>query len=809
MGILSFYNSPAAVLWGRNPRIGDPSERYCGSLFLRRSDGTIIPHDQSPMALAIREGRAFRNEEATIERPDGSRVPLLVNVNPLRSPNGEILGAVNVFFDATEIKRAEDARDRLAAIVESSDDAIISKDLNGVIVSWNRGAERLFGYTASEAVGMSVTRLIPDDRWDEEPGILERVRRGERTDHYETIRRRKDGSLIDISLTVSPIINDRGQVIGASKIARDISERKHAAVRLALEQEATARFYEIGKNCVRNGSDIIENLKEMLDAAIWISHADRGCIQLHDPQSDVLRLTIQRGFEEPFRKFFETVTRTDMAASGIAFAQAERVIVEDVGRSEVYRDKPAGEILLEAGVRAVQSTPLIGSTGTVLGMLSTHYFQPFRPDERACRLLDILARQAADYVERKRVEEQREELLHAAESARAEAEAASRAKDEFLAMLGHELRNPLSAVRNSIAIAGLDEKNRDRALQIARGQTDQLGRIVDDLLDTARITRGRIRLRKERVRLGDVLSSAIDGARLLLDERGHALNTVSSETDILVEIDTGRIEQALWNLFSNAAKYTDPGGNITVTTESSDGWAVIRVSDNGIGIAAEVLPFVFDLFAQSPRALDRAPGGLGIGLTLVREILEIHGGRVEAKSAGLGQGSEFSLFLPLAADTAQCENESSVESVETFSPCFSMNILIVEDNPDAAESLAMILELLGHRVRAVHDGVAALKVVPSLRPDVMLIDIGLPGMDGYDVAKQVRAMPELSQTVMIALTGYGRPEDQSRALEAGFDRHLVKPVDFEALEALLSRIIHETPLQERKENMVNAVGEPA
>jgi PAS domain S-box-containing protein len=655
-------------------------------------------------------------------------------------------------------------------------------------MTWNRGAERLFGYIAEEAVGRSVTMLIPPERHDEEPGILARIRRGERIEHYETVRRSKDGHLLDISLTVSPIIDAHGRIVGASKIARDVTERRQAATRLAVDQEAMARLYDIGRRCAQAGDHFIENLSAMLETAIWIMEADRGNVQLYDPASRTMALVVQRGFEASFVERFASVGHDAHLPYGAAMAAGERFFVEDVAMTRAFGAETV-DALLEAGVRAFQSTPLVSSAGTALGMISTHFGRPHRPDARQCRLLDVLARQAADYIERKNNEEQREELLHAADRSRREAEDANRAKDEFLAMLGHELRNPLSAVRNAIAAATLDESARSRALEIARRQTDQLGRIVDDLLDVARITRGRVPLRRERVLLADLLQRAVDGARALMDERGHALTLTVPTDAVQLDADPARLEQAIANLLTNAAKYTDPGGTITLVGERDGDDAVIRVRDDGMGIPSHQLPYVFDLFAQGERALDRAQGGLGIGLTLVRRIAELHGGTVEARSEGLGRGAEFTIRLP-AVTHAGAESVVTLPVAQSRprEPQHPARVLMVEDNPDAAESLVMILELLGHHVRVVHNGPAALATALANVPDIMLVDIGLPGMDGYQVAQAIRREPSLKHLLLVALTGYGRPEDKQRAMAAGFDYHLVKPVDLDALGDLVSRL---------------------
>jgi len=561
----------------------------------------------------LQRGEKLHEYAARMRCKDGSIKDVIIDSSVLWE-DGRFVHTQCFTRDVTDRRKAEETWALLAAIVESSDDAIISKDLNAIITSWNRGAERIFGYTVAEAIGRSITMLIPSDRPDEEPAILDRIRRGERIDHYETVRQRKDGSLLDISLTVSPIRDARGRVSGASKIARDISERRRA-------------------------------------------------------------------------------------------------------------------------------------------------------------------------------EAQRAELLHVTERARADAEAANRAKDEFLAMLGHELRNPLSAIRNAVAAATLDETSRSRALEIARRQTEHLARIVEDLLDVARITQGRVRLRRERLALAELLRRTVDNARSIIDERGHALTLAVPADPIEVEADPTRVEQAVANLLANAAKYTDPGGTIRVSAERDGELAVIRVRDNGIGIAPDVLGRVFDLFTQDERSLDRAPGGLGIGLTLVRRIVELHGGSVEAQSPGLGGGAEFIIRLPALPRAVNAPSAQRPEDAQQrLSERRPARVLMVEDHPDTAESLVMILELVGHHVRVVHDGYAALEAARANTPDIMLIDIGLPEMNGYEVAQAIRSDPALKHIVLVALTGYGRAEDKVRALAAGFDYHLVKPVDLDALDDLVARL---------------------
>jgi PAS domain S-box-containing protein len=378
-----------------------------------------------------------------------------------------------------------------------------------------------------------------------------------------------------------------------------------------------------------------------------------------------------------------------------------------------------------------------------------------------------------DISERKRVED-------AERCAREAAEASNRAKDEFLAMLAHELRNPLFAVRNAIEVARRQE-SREEALALGKRQVDQLARLVDDLLDVARIQSGKIELLRERVDVGHVVGRALE-AMGSLPERQPQEVTIRIEPQLVVEGDPARLEQVFTNLLSNATKYTPARGHIELSAAREGKDAVVRVRDDGVGIAAELLPHVFDLFAQGTQGLDRAAGGLGIGLTVTRRLVELHGGRVEARSAGPGTGAEFEVRLPLSEQALETGPRARGSRLGREAP---VAVLLVEDNRDAAESLAMLLELHGHRVRAVGDAWAALEAASAEPPDVALVDIGLPGMDGYELARRLRASGGPPVPLLVALTGYGLERDKERAAAAGFDAHLVKPVDLDELRRLL------------------------
>src|SRR5205807_3574731 len=364
-----------------------------------------------------------------------------------------------------------------------------------------------------------------------------------------------------------------------------------------------------------------------------------------------------------------------------------------------------------------------------------------------------------------------------------------RLKNEFLSMLAHELRNPLAPIRNAVHILQSTEIGRTEfefAREIIDRQLHQMVRLVDDLLDVSRITRGKIILQKEPVDLATVAARAVETSRPLIDSRNHELTIKLPEQPVWVRGDVTRLAQILANLLNNAAKFTAEGGRIWLTLEQMDHEAVFRVRDTGMGIPAEMLSSIFDLFIQAERSLDRSQGGLGIGLTLVRRLVEMHGGSVHASSAGPNQGSEFVVRLPILRDveTPALSTNGSPRLVQKTTP---QRILIVDDNVDSAETLAMVLRQNGHDVRTTYDGPSALELAPGYRPDVVLLDIGLPGMDGYEVAKRLKQQPGMDGICLAAVTGYGQENDRNRSRSAGFHYHLVKPVDLDLLQDLLAR----------------------
>jgi PAS domain S-box-containing protein len=367
--------------------------------------------------------------------------------------------------------------------------------------------------------------------------------------------------------------------------------------------------------------------------------------------------------------------------------------------------------------------------------------------------------------------------------ARTALQVADRQKDEFLAMLAHELRNPLAPLRNAselLAVSARDEPQTQFSVNVIKRQVTQLTRLVDDLLDISRITQGRIELNLEPLELGAIIAQAVETVEPLLREKRHKVSIVSSYQQLHVNGDNARLVQCVSNILTNAAKYTDPGGDIRLRSYADGPRAVIEISDNGAGISAELVPRIFDLFVQGDRTLDRSQGGLGIGLSVVRRLVEMHGGEVSARSAGLGQGSVFEMRLPLI------ERPSSSADEPKQAKAGARRILIVDDNKDAADTLALLLQFDGHETQAVYTSREAIERAQSFQPEVMLLDIGLPEMNGYEVAKTLRSLPALNGMRIIALTGYSQAADRERAQLAGFDEHLMKPVDSEALAQALA-----------------------
>ena len=667
----------------------------------------------------------------------------------------------------------------LAAIVESSDDAIVSKTLEGRILSWNRGAQRTFGYSAEEVIGKPITVIIPPELHSEEERILAKLRRGEVIDHFDTTRVTKDGRRISVSITVSPIRDGQGTIIGASKIARDISERKLAEQalleseqRLTAEADALARLNVWCTRLWRSGS-LGEGLDEMLAAVIELVGADQGNVQLRG-DSGALCVVAEWGSQSGAGAAdVERVARENEADA----RRTEQIVIADVGADGPFKWLRA--LTRSAGCRAVICAPLVAADGTSLGRIVTYFRAVHQPRDQEMRRLDLYLRQAGDFIERCSLEQG----LRRSEEALREAD---RRKDEFLALLAHELRNPLAPIRYALATArksGRTNEQRRRAEEIMERQVAHMSRLLDDLLDISRITRGTLELKKARTELTSIVGAAIETARPVLDAKRHVFSLDLPKQSVRLEADAVRLAQAFSNLLINAAKYTNPAGHIQLRAVQERDEVVVTVRDNGIGISPNMMPRLFRLFSQVHPKLGHAEEGLGVGLALVRGLVELHGGRVEASSAGSGRGSEFTVRLPVGASERELPTASAAP--ERCAVGEALRILVVDDNRDAADTCAMVLELSGHGVQTTYTAHAALELGETFRPHALILDIGLPDLDGYQLAAKVRAAPWGRNAVLVAVTGWGQEQDRRRALAAGFDYHLTKPIAPEKLESLL------------------------
>jgi PAS domain S-box-containing protein len=576
--------------------------------FLNLTHPSDLPAAQDSLRRLVSQDSADLVLEKRCIRKDGATIWSLSTITLVKDLAGHPQHLIGIVEDITERKLAEEAQARLVSVITSSDDAIISMTLDGVLLSWNGGAERMYGYTADEMIGRTTRALIPADRLGEEPAILERIRRGERIEHYETIRKRKDGEALNVSIAVSPIEDSRGRLIGASKITRDITQSKRI--------------------------------------------------------EDELRETDRR-------------------------------------------------------------------------------------------------------------------------------------KDEFLATLAHELRNPLAPIRQAALISESEaatEAQKRWSHGVISRQVQHMSLLLDDLLDISRITRGTLDLRLEDTELADILEAAVETARPIIDAKRHTFTIEAPDESVQFMADPLRLAQILSNLLTNAAKYTDPEGQIQLRVACDRQDICFVVKDSGIGIPAEALKNIFEMFSQVKSAQDRSEGGLGIGLSLTKGLVDLHGGTIEARSGGPGLGSEFIVHLPRRKLKL---NEAPVTPSTNRERPVSRRILLADDNRDAAESLAMLLEMDGHDVHVVHDGHAAMSAFAAFRPEIALIDIGMPGLNGYEVARLIRKDALGQSLTLVALTGWGQERDKDQALAAGFNHHFTKPVEPDRISEIMRSLSPGSANEER------------
>jgi PAS domain S-box-containing protein len=777
-----FVNPAASGFLGRKPEevVGRPIVEVVG----QQAFAAIQPHIE----------RVLRGEQVEFETEipyaHSGRRFMHATYTPDRNERGDVIGWVASVVDVSERKRTEDSlresEERYRLLFDGNPQPMWVFDRETLrFLAVNQAAVQQYGYSREEFLALTIKDIRPADQvavmmdyyshhGSQVPvGVVDRA--GVWT------HKRKDGTVFEAEITGSPI---SFQSRNASLVmAVDVTDRKRAEqtlrdneARQAAEADALGRLNELSSRLWRMRS-LREGLEEMLAATIELLGADRGNVQILDADRGVLAIAAHQGFEPDFLNFFREVSTKDDSACGRGLRSGARIVIEDVEADAPYA--PLRGIARAAGYRAVQSTPLISRDGAPLGMLSTHWRSVHRPSEQDLRRLDLYVRQAADFIERCRTDEVLRE--------------ADRRKDEFLATLAHELRNPLAPVRNAIQILhfkGPATPELQWARDVIDRQMQQMTRLVDDLIDVSRITRGKLELRKERVELARVLQGAVETSRPLIDGAGHALTVALPSNPVYLDADLTRLAQVFSNLLNNAAKYSDRGGRIWLAAERQGSDAVVSVRDTGIGIPKEMLPRIFDMFTQVDRSWQRAHGGLGIGLTLVKRLVEMHGGSVAASSDGPGKGSEFVVRLPIPVAHRAAAARLTPDDRATPAPA-RYRVLVVDDNNDAATSLSMLLNMLGYEMRTAFDGMAGLEAAAAFRPDFVLLDIGMPKLNGCEVARRIRAQPWGKEPVLIAVTGWGQAEDKQRIIEAGFDHHLVKPVDPTALASLLALLVRE------------------
>jgi PAS domain S-box-containing protein len=915
-GHVTFMNEVAQELTGW--KLSEAEGRELREIFQIVNEETR-EEVESPVAKVIRVGSivGLANHTLLIAK-DGTEIPIDDSGAPIKDEAGNLTGVVLAFRHIGERRRAEELSQRLASIVESSEDAIIGKTLEGIITSWNASAVRLYHYSAEEAVGRSVSILAPPDRPDEVPGILDRLKRGERIEQYETRRVKKDGTVINVALTISPIKNSEGAIIGAATIARDITERQLAEDALresearfrrvvesniigvsfsTLDGEITdandaylqmlgctreelraglvrwdemtpreyrhlderaieeiketgacvpfekehirkdgtrvpvligsARLDETSQSCVcfivnlteqkraANRTARLQSLTAALSEAMTpvnaasavLTHgltalgAYAGSVALLNEQGGELELLDAVGFPAEMIEKWRCFPVSSEAPLAEAVRTSQMVLIESLqARDSRYLHLSALHAVNES--QALAAVPLIveGRTIGAMGM-TFREVQRFDEDDRAYML--AIARQCAQAIERAR-------LYQAERRMRAEAEEANRTKDEFLATLSHELRTPLTAMlgwTRMLRMKELDEETSERALETVERNARVQAQLIEDLLDVSRIITGKLRLDVRPMELMPVIEAAIDAVRPAAAAKNIELQTALDPLAGPVSGDPNRLQQVVWNLLANAVKFTPGSGQVKVSLERVDAHVEVIVSDTGQGIKPDFLPYVFDRFRQADGSSTRLHGGLGLGLAIVRHLIELHGGTVRAESSGEGQGATFHLQLPLMpvrnADFG-LQNENQV-SAPLQSPIRNphsatlrgLRVLVVDDEQDARHLIATVLEKQGAEVFAAGSAREALGTLEREMPDVLISDLGMPDEDGLALIRQVRERGRESggEIPAAAVSAYAGEDNRQQALAAGFQLHVAKPVDPQELIEVVRSLAEEVKKQ--------------
>ncbi|WP_280150337.1 response regulator [Piscinibacter sp. XHJ-5] len=685
----------------------------------------------------------------------------------------------------------------------------VLEDLGQNLVFVNSGSEALREVLHREFAVILLDVNMPDIDGFETASLIRKYKRSAHTPiifitaYADEMQTAKGYSLGAVDYILSPVVPEmlRSKVKVfvelhqmQRRVRRQADERvalvaAEAARRVAEENDRRSNFLSHASRVLSGSLDVSVGARLLLELAVP-EVATLAVLQLLDddrPMSEVMVAASREGEAT-------TLVRVDGRGLPSAVQEALQQAVQVKQRITLHPNalrRMGSEAFGLSGplaLRAAVTVPLmIGER--VLGVLMVGAEQAAPGHAvRDWAALEELASRAAIAFENAHLYRSLQSEIVERRAAEAELQEANQRKDEFLAMLSHELRNPLAPIRNALEvirrIAPPDPKF-NWAGDVMDRQVRHLTRLVEELLDVARISQGKIQLNKEPVDLAAVISQSVETAQPFIEARGHMLTLELPDTPVWLQGDFARLAQVVSNLLHNAAKYSEDGGRIHLALRVDGGQAQITVRDNGIGIDAALLPRIFDLFAQGARSLDRMQGGLGVGLTLARRLVELHGGSVEAKSEGVKKGAEFIVTIPCVSVVPRADDASS-ERPHPVARVNGRRILIVDDNQDAAESIAQYLQLEGHEVKAVGDGQQALACVPVFAPQIVVLDIGLPVMNGYEVARRMRKMPATRDALIVALTGYGQKEDQLRAIDAGFDRHFVKPTDPRVLVQLIA-----------------------
>jgi len=660
----------------------------------------------------------------------------------------------------------ESAQDRLRVIVDAAPALIAYVDTQLRYRLVNATYEKWFGLSPAEIYGRHASELMGAEAYETTRPYMDAALRGEVVSFEDQVPYPLGPRWVQV--TYAPERTRDGRVRGFVVHVTDVTARKRA-------ETALVRSAELSDGLSRLVSALSEALtypqvaRATIEHAIPLLGAVAGCVAVLAEDGEQLELLDSVGYDPKvvaMWRRFSIASATPMAEAARTRTNVFVLSLEE--RARRYPDLPSPRSGHEHV--AMASLPLV-MLGRTLGVLGITWESPRELSDEERELVGAVGKHCAQALDRAR-------LYEAEQRARAQAERASLAKDEFLAMLGHELRNPLAPIVTAIELMKLHgDRLAERERVVMERQARHLVQLVDDLLDVSRIARGKLELKMGPLELGKAVVRAVEIASPLLEQQVHRLKVSVTSQGLLVLGDETRLAQVFANLLTNAAKYTDPGGEIVVTAEREHEQIVVRVRDTGVGIAPELLPHVFDLFVQGPRRVDRSRGGLGLGLALVSNLVGLHGGQVTAHSDGPGRGSEFVVRLPAAPLEVRLAT-GPVPMARATPSASGRRLLIVDDNLDAAEMLSVLLESEGHETLVAHDGPAALEVLTRFRPQVAILDLGLPVMDGYELAQRIQqGSGEVRAPVLVALTGYGQATDRARTRQAGFAAHLVKPVD--------------------------------